>query len=75
MTVLNADVNAKKISFTSARNQEPESLQIILRTEGTEEVEEVEAEIDEAYHAEGSFLDRIWSIFKRIVDSVMGLFS
>lgn len=35
MTILNADIHAEKVSFTSGENPEPQSLQIILRTEGT----------------------------------------
>ena len=34
MTILNADIHAEKVSFTSGENPEPQSLQIILRTEG-----------------------------------------
>ena len=76
MTILNADVNARKVSFTSDRNPEPQSIQIILRTEGTEEAEdEAEAEIDEDFHAEGNFFDRIWSILVKIVEAIKGIFS
>lgn len=52
------------------------SIQIILRTEGTEEAEEEpEPEIDEDYHPQGSFLDRIVSIFVKIADTIKGIFS
>lgn len=75
MTILNADVNAKKVSFTSDENPEPQSIQIILRTEGTEEAEdEAEVPVDEDFHAQGNFLERIWSILVRIVDTIKGLF-
>lgn len=39
--ILDIDVNAQKLSFTSVRNEEPRSLQIILRTQEIEIVEEV----------------------------------
>ena len=75
MTILNADVNAKKVSFTSEENPEPQSLQIILRTQGTEESdEEEEAAVDENFQAEGNFLERLWSILVRIVDTIKGIF-
>ena len=75
MTILNADVNAKKVSFTSDENPEPQSIQIILRTEGTEETEEeAEVPVDEEFHAQGNFLERLWSILVRIVDTIKGLF-
>lgn len=76
MTILNADSNASKVSLTSHENPEPQSIQIILRTEGTEEAEEEpEPEIDEDYHPQGSFLDRIVSIFVKIADTIKGIFS
>lgn len=75
MTILNADVNAKKVSFTSSENPEPQSIQIILRTEGTEEAgDEAEVPVDEDFHAQGNFLERLWSILVRIVDTIKGLF-
>lgn len=75
MNILNADSKAAKVSFTSSENPEPQSIQIILRTEGTEEVEdELEAEVDESYHAQGNFLERIWSILVKIVETIVGFF-
>ena len=75
MTILNADVNAKKVSFTSDENPEPQSLQIILRTEGTSETEKEEAEpVNENFRAEGNFIQRLLSILKRIADAVKGIF-
>lgn len=75
MTILNVDANAKKVSFTSNDNPEPQSLQIILRTEGTAEKEdEMEAEVDESFHPEGNFLQRLWSILIKIVDTIKGIF-
>lgn len=75
MNLLNADVNAQKMSFTSLKNPEPESLQIILRTEGTGEAEEEpETETDESFHSEGNFLDRIWNIIMEIFRSIAGIF-
>lgn len=76
MTILNADVNAEKLSFTSSKNPEPQSIQIILRTEGTSEVEdEIEITVDENFHAEGNFIQRIFSIFKEIVNAVLSVFA
>lgn len=75
MTILNADVNAKKLSFTSDENPEPQSVQIILRTEGTEEADdEEEAPVDENFKAEGNFFQRIWNILVRIVETIAGIF-
>lgn len=75
MTILNADVNAKKLSFTSDENPEPQSVQIILRTEGTEEAdEEADAPVNEDFKAEGNFFQRIWSILVRIVETIVGIF-
>lgn len=75
MNLLNADVNASKVSFTSPKNPKPQSLQIILRTEGTGELEEeLEIEVDESFHARGNFLDRMWNILKEIVRVITSIF-
>lgn len=75
MTILNIDTDARKISFTSVTNPEPQSLQIILRTEGTAETEdEEEALVDEEFHAQGNFFMRLWSILVKIVETVKGVF-
>ncbi len=75
MRLLNVDSDAQKVSFTSAENPEPQSIQIILRTAGTsEEKAEAETDIDEDFHPHGNFFQRIASVFAAIVSAVRGLF-
>lgn len=74
--MLNIDPYAAKISFTSTENQEPESLQIILRTEEITNDDDTDtAEVDENFHPEGNFFQRIWNIIKKIWTSITSLFS
>ena len=75
MTILNADIHADKVSFTSGENPEPQSLQIILRTEGTKETEEDSVPaMSEDFQAEGNIFQRLWSILVRIAEAVAGVF-
>ena len=75
MTILNADIHAEKVSFTSGENPEPQSLQIILRTEGTKETEEDSVPaMSEDFQAEGNIFQRLWSILVRIAEAVAGVF-
>lgn len=72
--LLNIDTQAEKVSFTSLRNEEPRSLQIIMRTE--------EISLDEAEKADSqlavptgptTFWGRIMAIFKAMKDFITGL--
>ena len=75
MTILNTDIHAEKVSFTSGENPEPQSLQIILRTEGTKETEEDSVPaMSEDFQAEGNIFQRLWSILVRIAEAVAGVF-
>lgn len=72
--VLDIDTSAQKVSFTSAKNAEPRSLQIILRTQEIE-VEEAEEELPEiADGFSGNIGDRIIAVFKSMGDSITNMF-
>lgn len=73
--LLNLDAEAKPISFTSAKNPSPESIQIILRTEeisvdnddnSTEDLEKEKQEM--------SPFQRMCNVFQKIWQSVIGAF-
>lgn len=74
-TILELDPEAEFLSLTSEKNPSPRSIQIVLRTqEITEPDEEEDTEIDESYHPEGSIFHRIMLIFRKIWDTICGLF-
>ena len=71
---LNMDPNAEKVSFTSDENQEPESVQIILRTaeislDDDEEVLDAETEA-----ASQSPLRRIWNVLVKMWKAFVEIF-
>lgn len=71
MTILNADIHAEKVSFTSGENPDPKgALQIILRTEGTKETEDSVPAMKVAVRS----IWRLWSILVRIAEAVAGVF-
>ena len=71
--ILNMDPSARKPSFTSARNPEPDSVQVILRTESItkpeEDVEDVNEDGDNR-----TFLQRLGDVFQKIWNTITGLF-
>ncbi len=74
--LLDIDPDAAKISFTSERNPEPESLQVILRTDeistGTEQTDITE--IEQAPTDEGIWA-RICKVFQKIWEAITSIFS
>ena len=72
-TTVNMDPSARKPSFTSARNPEPDSVQVILRTESItkpeEDVEDVNEDGDNR-----TFLQRLGDVFQKIWNTITGLF-
>lgn len=75
MGILDIDTSARKISFTSEKNPEPRSLQIVLRTQEIE-VDDVESELEMAYDTtELGMWDRIKQIFVKIGTTLTDVFS
>lgn len=75
-TILDYDPDARPVSMTSAKNPNPDSIQIILRTkELTKDDEESSITVDESFHPDGNVLHRIASIFKRIWEAIRSLFA
>lgn len=73
---LNMDPNAEKISFTSEKNQEPESLQIVLRTEeisldDDDELMDAEAAAGEITE---SPLRRMWNVLVKMCKAIAEIF-
>ena len=71
---LSIDPSAKKRSFTSEKNQEPDTLQIILRTEeisldDTKELLDAETEKEEM-----SPLSRMWNVLVKIWNAIVEIF-
>lgn len=73
---LDMDPEAEKLSFTSGENKEPDSLQIIMRTDeikkedtGTEVLDAEETE------AEQGLLERIGTVFVRIFEAIRDIFA
>jgi len=73
--ILDIDTSARKISFTSEKNPEPHSLQIVLRTQEIE-LDDVENVSDTAIADEELGLwDRIKQIFVKIGETLTEVFS
>lgn len=74
--MLDIDPDAAKVSFTSERNPEPDSLQVILRTEeistGTEQTDI--SEIEKGSKDEGIWA-RICKVFQKIWDAIASIFT
>lgn len=73
---LNMDPNAEKVSFTSEKNQEPESLQIVLRTEEIsldDDDELMDAEAAAGQNTE-SPLRRMWNVLVKMCKAIAEIF-
>lgn len=75
--LLNIDPDAPAISFTSAENPTPDSVQILVRTKEitTESVEPEETEDPEQVVDDSTVLGRVWSIFQKIWQIIQEVFS
>jgi|GEM_PF-1068967 len=63
--IFDMDINAKKQSFTSARNEEPRSLQIIVRTQEIE-IEDEKVNIVPVVEENIGFMGRLKLVFAKI---------
>ncbi|MBR2594683.1 MAG: hypothetical protein IKD83_08740 [Firmicutes bacterium] len=65
--LLYVDPSQEKVSLTSSKNPEPETIQIILRTdEITNDKDDEKKDMDEEFHSEGTFFSRLKNIFGNI---------
>lgn len=71
---LNMDPNAEKVSFTSDENQEPESVQIILRTAEISLDDDDEVLDAESEAASQSPLRRIWNVLVKMWKAFVEIF-
>ena len=71
---LNMDPNAEKVSFTSDENQEPESVQIILRTAEISLDDDDELLDAESEAAGQSPLRRIWNVLVKMWKAFVEIF-
>lgn len=72
--VLNMDPNAEKISFTSSENEEPNSVQIILRTAEISLDDDDELLDSEGDTASQSPLRRIWNVLVKMWKAFVEIF-
>lgn len=75
--MLNIDTEAAKLSFTSAQNKTPESIQVILRTKeiSKEDIEKQNKDLEAAAEKDnGTVIGRIGNIFKQIVIAIKSVF-
>ncbi len=73
---LNMDPEAEMVSFTSGKNPEPESLQIVVRTKEISKDDlptDISDEEDASASAEGPF-QRMWNVIVKIFRSVVDIF-
>lgn len=74
-TILNIDLEAQPVSFTSAKNPPPRTIQVVLRTgEIKKEKAADEKQVDESFHPDGNLFHRIANILKRIWRAIAGIF-
>ncbi len=71
--ILDIDPSARKLSFTSARNPEPASLQIVMRTESITIPDAGKADVDEGSE-EKTITQRLGDVFISIGNSIKNLF-
>lgn len=74
--LLNLDSEHRKISFTSDKNPEPSSIQIILRTEeiSEEKINENAEDLEPVQQDDGVWA-RIVRVFKKIWEGIFGIFN
>lgn len=74
--LLNLDAEAKPVSFTSAKNPSPKSIQIILRTEeiNVDEQEESTEDLEKEKQEIGPF-QRMLNVFQKIWQAVIDAFT
>lgn len=74
-TILNIDLDAAPVSFTSARNPAPRTIQVVLRTgEIKKDKADTEVKVDESFRPEGNIFQRMASILRRIWEAIAGFF-
>ena len=71
---LNMDPNAPKVSFTSPENAEPDTLQIILRTEEISLDDDEEVLDAETEPADVSPLQRMWNVLVKMWNAIVEIF-
>ena len=69
------DPSAEKVSFTSDKNPEPETLQVVLRTQEISLKDEEHQVMDaETKKTEVSPFQRMWNVLVRIWQAIVGIF-
>lgn len=71
---LNMDPNAEKVSFTSDENAEPNTLQIIMRTEEISADDDAELLDAETAKADVNPLERMWNMLVEMWKAIVGIF-
>ena len=71
---LNMDPNAEKVSFTSDENAEPNTLQIIMRTEEISVDDDAELLDAETAKADVNPLERMWNMLVQMVRAIIEIF-
>ncbi len=71
---LNMDPNAEKVSFTSDKNAEPNTLQIIMRTEEISVDDDAELLDAETAKADVNPLERMWNMIVQMVKAIVEIF-
>lgn len=71
---LNMDPNAEKVSFTSDENAEPNTLQIIMRTEEISVDDDAELLDAETEKADVNPLERMWNMLVQMVKAIIEIF-
>jgi len=72
--LLNADAEAAKVSLTSEKNEEPATIQVLLRSEEIKAREEEETEESGAAETSVGFWGRVANLFVKIWGGITGLF-
>ena len=73
--ILKMDPEAEKLSFTSDKNEEPSTIQIVLRTEeiSAEDAEDVIEDLEVQTKKESGF-SRMWKVLVKMWESIVQIF-
>ena len=69
------DASAEAVSLTDERNDAPQSIQVLIRTQEIKEDDSAKEELSSKETAQTSFWDRVAQMFRDLWAAVTGIFT